>query len=252
MAKPINNERRNKIVHYVIEKTSATVNDLAREFGVSTETIRKDLAYLHENNILSKGHGVVTAASSYLENAFALKENKNIESKIRIAEKAALQIPQKGVIFLDSGTTAVQLAKILNLKKDLIIVSNSAVASQTLSSSANQILIAGGELRKKSLSYVGIWATRAIGQIKIDIAFLSCSGFHEDGPSIDSYRELEIKQAALKSAKKSILMANTHKFAKQSLYNYAPYSAFSMLITERKLTDDERGLFPKALQILDD
>lgn len=252
MAKPINNERRNKIVHSVIKKGSATVNDLAKEFGVTTETIRKDLTYLHENNILSKGHGVVTATSSYLENEFALKENKNIESKIRIAEKAAAQIPQKGVIFLDSGTTAVQLAKILNLKKDLIIVSNSAVASQTLSSSANQILIAGGDLRKKSLSYVGIWTTQAIRQIKIDVAFLSCSGFHEDGPSIDSYRELEIKQTVLKSANKSILLANTHKFEKQSLYNYAPFSAFAMLITERKLTPDERNKFPDTLDVLDD
>jgi DeoR/GlpR family transcriptional regulator of sugar metabolism len=251
LAKPINNERRNKIVNYVISNGSATVNDLAKEFNVSTETIRKDLTSLHENNILSKGHGTVTVASSYLENEFALKESDNLEAKIHIAQRAATQVPQNGVIFLDSGTTALQLAKILNLRDDLIIVSNSAIAAQVLSTSKNQILITGGELRKKSLSYVGNWALKAINHIKIDIAFLSCSGFHADGPSIHSYRELEIKQAVIKSAKKTILMVNTSKIVTESLYRYVSFSAFDLMITERKLTPEEREKFPETLNIMD-
>ncbi|CUH96043.1 hypothetical protein P22_2131 [Propionispora sp. 2/2-37] len=251
MAKPINNERRNQIVNYVITNGTATVNELSERFKVSTETIRKDLSYLHENNILSKGHGTVTAASSYLENEFALKEQESLDAKIHIAQRAATQVPQNGVVFLDSGTTALQLAKILNLRNDLIIVSNSAIAAQVLSTSANQILITGGELRKKSFSYVGNWALQAIKQIKIDIAFLSCSGFHADGPSIHSYRELEIKQAIMTSAKKTILMANTGKIGKESLYRYATFSAFAFMITERKLSPEERKHFPETLTIMD-
>lgn len=251
MAKPINNERRNKIVNYVITNGSVTVNELAEKFNVSTETIRKDLSYLHENNILSKGHGTVTAASSYLENEFALKERESLDAKIHIAQRAATQVPQNGVVFLDSGTTALQLAKILNLRNDLIIVSNSAVAAQVLSTSANQILITGGELRKKSFSYVGNWALQAIKQIKIDIAFLSCSGFHADGPSIHSYRELEIKQVVITNAKKTILMANTEKITTESLYRYASFSAFDLMITERKLSPEERRHFPETLTIMD-
>lgn len=250
MAKPINNERRNKIVHYVISNGTVTVHELSEKFNVSTETIRKDLTYLHENNILSKGHGVVTAASSYLENEFVLKENENIDAKIRIADLCARQVTQKCVLFLDSGTTALQLAKILNLRKDLIIVSNSAVVAQLLSNSANQILIAGGELRKKSFSYVGTWALYALQQIRIDIAFISCSGFHEDGPSIHSYRELEVKQAVIKSAKKKILMADTNKLTKESLYRYALFSDFDLFITERELTSDEKKRIPPSLDII--
>ena len=251
MAKPINNERRNNIVNYVINNGSVTVIELAEKFNVSTETIRKDLAYLHENNILNKGHGTVTAASSYLENEFALKERECLDAKIHIAQRAATQVPQNGVVFLDSGTTALQLAKILNLRNDLIIVSNSAVIPQVLSTSTNQVLIAGGELRKRSFSYVVNWVLQAIKQIKIDVAFLSCSGFHADGPSIHSYRELEIKQAVITSAKKTILMANTDKFFTESLYRYASFSAFDLMITERKLTPEERKHFPELLTIMD-
>jgi len=120
-----------------------------------------------------------------------------------------------------------------------------------LSTSKNQILITGGELRKKSLSYVGNWALKAINHIKIDIAFLSCSGFHTDGPSIHSYRELEIKQAVIKSAKKTILMVNTSKIVTESLYRYVSFSAFDLMITERKLTPEERDKFPDTLNIMD-
>lgn len=66
------------------------------------------------------------------------------------------------------------------------------------------MLVTGGELRHNSFSYVGNFALQAIKQIKVDIAFLACDGFHENAPSIRSYREIEIKQAMLKSANKSI------------------------------------------------
>lgn len=114
-----------------------TVSELAKHFDVTTETIRKDLIYLDEKQILTKGHGVVTASSSYLGNPFAIKENENIEAKTRIAEIAAKQIQESGVILLDSGTTVMHLAKLLNLRDDLIIITNSMIATQILSSSKN-------------------------------------------------------------------------------------------------------------------
>ncbi len=251
MAKPINDERRNNIVQYVLNQKRATVTDLAKKFEVTTETIRKDLLYLDKNNILLKGHGVVTVANSYLENEFALKKNENTDAKIQIAKRAADQIPPNCVIFLDSGTTALQLAKILNLRSDLIIVSNSALISQISSTSDNQILIMGGELRKKSFSYVGHWTIQSLQQIHIDIAFLSCSGFHSDGPSIHSYRELQIKQAVIENTHKVILIADTSKFQQESLYRYARFSAFDLLIAERSLKKIERDYFPSALNILE-
>jgi len=252
VAKPINNERRNSLVQYVLNQKKATVIELAEKFNVSTETIRKDLLYLDQNNILLKGHGVVSVTNSYLENEFAIKETENTAAKIQIAKRAAAQIPENCVIFLDSGTTALQLAKILNLRKDLIIVSNSALISQISATSNNQILIAGGELRKKSFSYVGHWALQSLQQIHIDIAFLSCSGFHSDGPSIHSYRELEIKQTVIENSHKTILIADTNKFNKESLYRYATFSAFDLFIPERQLSKQEKERFPHTLNILED
>ncbi|WP_196605094.1 DeoR/GlpR family DNA-binding transcription regulator [Pectinatus haikarae] len=239
MAKPINLERRNQIVQYVLAKGSVTVSELAKNFDVSMVTMRKDLDYLTSNNLLEKGHGIVNIAKSYTENSFSLKEEKNLKAKTLIAKKAAGLIRENNVVFLDSGSTTLQLAKILSVRDDIIIVSNSAIIGANLYNASCQILITGGELRKKSLSYVGPWTHMAIEQIKIDIAFLSCSGFQEKGPSIDSFRELSIKQDIIKKADTNILLADTSKFQRRSLYRYADFYNFSAFVTERALHDEE-------------
>ena len=249
MAKPVNNERRNKEVNYVIENGTVTISDLAKIFQVTTETIRKDLTYLDEKQILNKGHGVVTAASSYIENPFAIKSNENIEAKTRIAQIAAKLIPKNGVVLLDSGTTVMQLAKLLNLRDDLIIFTNSMIATQILSNSKNQLIVTGGELRHNSFSYVGNFALQVIKQIKVDIAFIACDGFHENGPSIRSYREIEIKQAMLKSAKESVLLADTSKISKEGLYCFAQFTELDSIIVDEELSPEQRKKFPKSLKI---
>lgn len=249
MTKPKDNERKNKIINHVVTNGHAKVNELAELLNVTTETIRKDLAYLQEKNILEKGHGVVTPSSSYLENSFAVKEGEHAEAKTQIAQLASTLIPQNGVVFLDSGTTVVQLAKLLNLRSDLTIVTNSMIAAQMLQNTGNQLLVTGGELRQASFSYVGNWARKALNNIRVDVAFLSCDGFHEEGPSIRSFRELDIKEAAIQSAKQSILLADSSKLTKTGMYCFSPFSSFNTLILERELKTEEKLFLPDSLLI---
>ncbi|MDZ6245635.1 DeoR/GlpR family DNA-binding transcription regulator [Klebsiella pneumoniae] len=250
MAKPIDYERKNRIISHVVNNGHAKVGELAQLLGVTTETIRKDLAYLHEKKILEKGHGVVTPSSSYLENPYAVKEGQEVESKTQIAHLAAGLVPQKGVVFLDSGTTVAQLAKQLNLRSDLTIVTNSMIAAQILQNTSNQLLVTGGELRQASFSYVGNWARKALQQIKVDIAFMGCDGFHTDGPSIRSFRELDIKDAAMESAERSILLADSSKFQQTGMYLYSSFDAFETFVIERAPTREEQALLPDSLKIL--
>lgn len=250
MAKPRDHERKNKIIHHVVAHGQAKVNELAELLGVTTETIRKDLAYLQEKNILARGHGVVTPSSSYLENPFAVKEGEHSDAKVQIAQLAATLIPENGVVFLDSGTTVVQLAKLLNLRRDLTIVTNSMIAAQMLQNTGNQLLVTGGQLRQASFSYVGNWARRALLQIKADIAFLGCDGFHAEGPSIRSFRELDIKETAIASAQRTVLLADSSKFSQTGMYCFAPFDAFELFVTERTLNDGERRFLPDPLKVL--
>lgn len=110
MAKPIDTERRQKIVQYVMSHGKARVAELAEAFNVSGETIRKDLNELHNRNILHKGHGIVLPASAYLENVYARKAARHQEEKSRIAALAESLIPSEGVIYLDASSTVARLA----------------------------------------------------------------------------------------------------------------------------------------------
>lgn len=250
MSKPVDFERKNRIISHVVNHGHARVNELAELLGVTTETIRKDIAYLHEKNILEKGHGFVKPSSAYLENPYADKEGQAVEAKTQIAVLAAELIPEQGVVFLDSGTTVAQLAKQLNLRHDLTIVTNSMIAAQMLQNTGNKLLVTGGELRQASLSYVGNWALRAISQVKVDIAFMGCDGFHSEGPSIRSFRELDIKDAAMASASRSVLLADSSKFQQTGMYMYSAFDAFETLIIERALHQEERDLLPESLNLL--
>ena len=125
MAKPIDTERRQKIVQYVMSHGKARVAELAEAFNVSGETIRKDLNELHNRNILHKGHGIVLPASAYLENVYARKAARHQEEKSRIAALAESLIPSEGVIYLDASSTVARLASLLARHRDLTIITNS-------------------------------------------------------------------------------------------------------------------------------
>nr|WP_241391591.1 DeoR/GlpR family DNA-binding transcription regulator [Yersinia frederiksenii]ULG19916.1 transcriptional regulator [Yersinia frederiksenii] len=249
MARTVDIERRNKIINVVLTNGSAKINELAQMFNVTTETIRKDVMELHEKNILQKGHGIVLPASSYTENPLPYKISENADAKAKIANYAASLITEKSVVYIDSGTTVLQLANVLNIFESLTIITNSMMAANALSNSKNQLLVTGGELRPKSYSYVGAWTQRVLRQSRIDIAFMGCDGFHTNGPTVGSYRELEAKEVVLNQASKSILLADTSKLTKQGLYCYCMFNELDMIIFERSLTNEEKESVPHSVEI---
>ncbi|MBV7391899.1 DeoR/GlpR family DNA-binding transcription regulator [Enterococcus sp. ALS3] len=240
-------ERKNKILHEVITKGEISINQLADELGVTTETIRKDVSFLDEKNLIEKKHGLVTKVNTFFENEFSVKENTQLPEKIKVAEMALNFIPENAAILLDTSTTVLQLAKLLVMRDDLTIVTNSLQISQVLANSDNQILLTGGLYRKKSNSYVGDWAIQAIKEMNLDVAFLGCDGFSATGPTIRSYQELEIKKIMVEQSKKNIVLADSAKLKNTGLYSYVDYQNLDVVIVERNLTEVERQAFPEEL-----
>ena len=250
MLKPLNVERKTKLAQLIMLKGSISVKELAKEFNVSTETIRKDLISLEKDNIINKGHGGATISSNYLENHFDTKLFKNIDIKAKLAQKAVEMIPEKGVVILDSGTTVLQIAKLLNLRSDLVIITSSLIVAQALENTKNQLLVTGGQLRKKSMSFVGHWAVKAIESIQADIAFISCDGFHADGPCIRSYGEMEIKEKIVKNSKEVVLVSDSSKFTLEGLYRFATFDQIDYLITDININEQQRELLPSNIEVI--
>lgn len=248
MLKSIDIERRIKIAELIKIKSSMSVEELAYEFNVSIETIKKDLVSLEKGTINDKDCCDVII-SSYLERHFNDRLLDNIDKKIKIARTAVEMIPEKGVVILDSGTTVLQIAKLLNFKSNLVIVTSSLIVAEILENSNNQLIVIGGELGKKSMSFVGHLANQAMESIHADIAFMGCDGFHVDGPCSSSYKELEVKHRIIENSKKVVLVTDSSKFSIDGLYRFTTFNQIDHLITDMNVKEEQLELFLENTEI---
>ncbi|MDR0846445.1 MAG: DeoR/GlpR family DNA-binding transcription regulator [Lactobacillales bacterium] len=243
-------ERQKEIMNYLITHEVATVGELAELFAVTTETIRKDLTLLEDEKMIDKGHGTVKIAHTFYENPFDIKDTLLVNEKIKIGERAAKLVIDVQVIYIDSSTTGIKLAKILSIAdlKDLTIITNSINVAKTLASSPHHVLVLGGEMRKRSQSIVGAWAIQAASTIKADIAFMGCDGFSASGATNRTFPEIALKQEIIKNAKSVYMLADNSKFETETTYTFANYEDITGIITD--VEPSGLGNIPKNIEIL--
>ncbi len=246
MKKRLTAERRNEIAQLLIRDGNIKASALAKYFDVSTETIRKDLIYLEEQGIAQKSYGGAIASNALIERPVTLKNMENTEDKTAIANKAIELIPDKGVVLLDAGSASCALAKLLLLRNDLTIFTNSIPALYLLSDSNNQIFALGGHVRGSSKGIVGSWAIQVLQALCADIAFLGSDGFRDlSGPSSASYEECELRQAMLKSSSKTVILTDHDKFDKNSLFQFCEWRDVYALITNTSNSAAFQALAPR-------
>lgn len=187
--------------------------------------------------------------TKYLETHFDYRLLENIDRKFKIAKKAIEMIPKNGVVILDSGTTVLQIAKLLNFKRDLVIITNSLIAAEVLENSKNQIIVTGGELEDKTMSFVGEFTTQVLEKVRADIAFMGCDGFHMEGPSSRSYKELEVKRKIIQNSKKVALVTDSSKFNIEGLYRFATFDEITDLITDKTIKINQLEIIPSEIEV---
>ncbi len=233
MKRSLSADRRNQIAKILMQEGSIKVGELAKRFGVTTETIRKDIIYLDNEGIAEKSFGGAVAKTEFIERSIDDKESVNAEEKKRIAQKAVTLIPPNGAVILDAGSTNAAIAKEIALMKDLTVFTNSLTIAQLLSTSDNEVYVMGGKLRSSSKATVGGWADHALETIRADVAFLGSDGFNGlNGPSAVSYSEADFKKRVTSAAKKVYTVADSSKFTTTGLFAYGNWEDVSGLITD--------------------
>ncbi|MCG8156753.1 DeoR/GlpR transcriptional regulator [Brenneria goodwinii] len=230
-------ERRNHLAEVLITEGSVRVGVLAERFNVSTETIRKDLIELEKQGIVKKNHGRAIPISNFLdiERPFDKKNNENTEIKNKLAQAALELVPESGVVVLDTGSTVYSLARLLALKKNLKIFTNSLTSAQILASSSNDVYLLGGKLRSTSMGAVGTWGVSGINSIRADVAFLGTDGFSgTTGPCTVSYEEAELKKAMVDCAKVRVVVSDSTKFDIAGLFKFSEWSELDHLVTDNR------------------
>lgn len=225
--------RRNQIAHYLIEHGHINIKETAELHNVSDETIRKDILYLEHQGIAKRVHGGAVYVKEMREMPFAQTSALKKHEKSAIAQKAVSFI-QGQIVILDAGSTTLAIAKLISLKKDLTVVTNSVGIIPILSTVDDiELLLTGGEVRKISQAQVGYWTIRALQEVTADVSFIGANSISgAKGPSTSMLSEVETKQAMIHSAKKVYLVVDSSKTSLDSNYRFAEWNDFTGIITD--------------------
>ncbi len=235
-------DRRNKLAQLIMSQGGVKVGELASKFGVSTETIRRDLIFLERKGFARKGHGGAVAMGSLLEmeTPFAKKTYINMEAKTAIATRALQLVKPGDVVFLDAGSTVFLVAKLMAQMEGLTIFTNNINAAQAISASANEVYLVGGKIRPSSQAAVGMWCKMALESVTADVAFLGADGIRiAGGPCTASMDEADIKRAMIENSKKKYLLCDQTKFERNGLFQFANWGELDAVIIDAALPCDQ-------------
>lgn len=239
-------ERRRRIAAWINERGSATVNELAREFGVSTVTLRTDLQALERSGALERSHGgalpVATRAGNdapITEAPLSVKQARYHDEKVDIARMAAAMIRDGETIILDSGSTTFEIARLLGELplRSLTVVTNALNIAMELVGGPSHIrvLMLGGVLRPLSYSMVGPDAELTLSRLVADRLFLGADAVDLDlGVTTADPTEAQLNSRMVEIARETIVLADASKFGKRSFSRIAPLEAVHCIVTDRK------------------
>ncbi|KEQ11499.1 hypothetical protein GZ77_25750 [Endozoicomonas montiporae] len=222
------------MVNRVDHSGSVSVKDLAVQFDVSVETMRRDLRVLEEKGLLRRQHGsALSLVGDEVGLAFGQRADEQASEKNAIAQKATSLVRAGDAIMLDASSSSWYLAKVLPDMKLTVITNSMRVAFELVSRRKIKTLTIGGEYSEKYGAFLGPLATSQVGNFCADILFFSCTGFQEESGVWESNEaNAAIKQSMLRSAERSVLLCDSSKVGKSGLIRLCKTDDLSRVISE--------------------
>ena len=236
-------ERHAAIAALVASQGRAAVSEIAATFGVTTETVRRDLAQLERAGLLRRVHGgaVPTAALVGAEAGLADRDTRSGPQKDRIA-RAALELlpPTGGSLLLDAGTTTSRLAQLLPTDRQLLVVTSAVPIAARLAGVAGVALhVLGGSVRGTTQAAVGADTVRALGDLRADVAFLGTNGLQlGHGLSTPNADEAAVKRAMVAAGRQVVVLADASKLGHEHLHRFATLEDVDVLVTDDAVAPD--------------
>jgi DeoR family transcriptional regulator, fructose operon transcriptional repressor len=241
-------ERRQEIATLVEQQGRSDVTELASRFGVTPETIRRDLTDLERRRFLRRVHGGAISISRFRsEPAVAEKAETMAAEKEAIAEAAATFVPEQGSVLVDAGTSTLSLARIFPDRELTVFTHSVAVALELVTRRSLRPYVIGGRLRTRTLANVDEWALRQLADLRVDVAFVGTNGFSaERGLSTPDPAEAAVKRAICRAAAQTVVLADHSKLDQEAAVRFAPIDGFDVLISDRGLPDAGRRALEEA------
>lgn len=224
-------ERRRRIVELLAADERAEIPDLAHRFAVSESTVRRDLQSLSQDGAVERTRGGAVPSARF-EPSFGEKASANRGQKRSIALAAAEMVQPGQTLFLDAGTTTLELARALRGRSDINVATSSIPIAVELAHRL-RLVLTGGLVKESTLALVGPLAERTIEHMHVDIAFLGMNGVSATaGLTTPTWEEAATKTRMISAARTAIVLADSSKLGAVSFARVAGLDEVDLLITD--------------------
>jgi DeoR family fructose operon transcriptional repressor len=228
-------ERQREILLAARAEGRVDVVALAADYGVTTETIRRDLTVLERAGQLRRVHGgAIPIERLGFEPALAARDSVMTVEKERIAKAALAEIPEDGAILIDAGSTTHRLVEAMPADRELTVIVNSPPLATLLASRPQfSVIMLGGRVRGRTLATVDDWALQPLRHLHVDVAFMATNGISvEHGLTTPDPAEASMKRAMIAAARRTVLLADHTKVGNDYLARFGDIDDVDLLITD--------------------
>ena len=244
-------ERQQAITRLVNQRGRMSVNQLAREYDVTTETVRRDLSTLERMGLVRRVHGGVVPPTSLslIEAGLRERDQVNTERKAQIARAALDRLPPAGgTILLDAGTTTSRFASLLPPDHALTVFTHGVPIAARLAGQRHiDLRILPGRVRRTTQAAVGADTVAALSNLRVDVAFVGTNGITaEHGFTTPDPDEAAVKRALVESGREVVALADASKFGIETAVRFASPGEIDVVVTDSDVSAADRRALTKA------
>ena len=246
------NKRQSDILDLLRGHDGMSVRAMAERLRVTPATIRRDLDQLAHEGRLVRDHGSAhLSQAGVVEFRFHEKGRKFAAEKRAIGRTVAEMIDGGMTVALDTGTTTLEVARSIADRDGVTVVTTSlAIASVLHSQPGLEVVLLGGVVRKNVPDLTGVLTEENLKRFRVDLAVIGADAVGRDGAFTTDLAVARGTQAMMAGAARSVLAADSGKFAAQALYKFAEVAAFDVVVTDGGLNEDDRAWLAKATEVI--
>lgn len=246
-------ERKIKILELLSADKKVTVDQLTQLLNVTGATIRADLRSLEKANALTRTHGgAILAVKTRYEMDMQQREVKSLEEKQKIALAALAYIEDGDTLVLDTGTTTMELARLLNQRKRLTVATNDILIALALEKAETvETILLGGIVRRGFHCTTNIKSNQTVSELTVDKAFMGTNSYSIlKGATTPDIQQAEAKKSMIAMSSKVFLLCDSSKLGRVSFAQFAQPAEIQILITDRMSPTERRNFEKKGIEVV--
>ncbi|MCZ2260341.1 DeoR/GlpR family DNA-binding transcription regulator [Sporosarcina sp. G11-34] len=245
-------ERRKRIIQMLELNGKVEIIQLSETLGVTPMTIRRDFDVLEKQKKLIRTHGAAIAPQGLIvEQTFESKAGKAVLEKQTIAREAMSFVRDGMTVLLDSGTTTLQIARLLKVRDKVTVITNDIKIAAELMDSQLEIILLGGRLQNGVGSLYGALTSEALRSLHVDLFFLGAPALHSSlGITATTIEKAALKKDMCKAAEQIILVADSSKFHQKAFSKVCDLEDITTIITDANLSEKFSETYEEYVDIL--